>query len=171
MTITRTRPSTTGTTIVRRALLALTLAGVLATAFELASERHWNGVEQLIPWFALAVLAVALVLACLRNGTAQLLARFSAVLVMCASIYGVIDHAAANHHAGPLDQRYADSWATMSATEQWWAAVTKSVGPAPTLAPGILAQTALLLMLAGLLRGGPAVDSSPSRVGLPSSHA
>lgn len=152
MTITRTRPSATGTTFVRRALLALTLAGILATAFELASERHWNGFEQLIPWIALAVLAVALGLACLRSGTAQLLARAAAVLVMCASIYGVIDHATVNHHSGPLDQRYADTWATMPATEQWWAAVTKSVGPAPTLAPGILAQTALLLVLAGLLQ-------------------
>jgi hypothetical protein len=36
---------------------------ILATAFELAIERHWNNLEQLIPWLALAVLAVATVLA------------------------------------------------------------------------------------------------------------
>ncbi len=153
MTVTRDRPPAAGTTVVRRALLALTMAGILATTFELASERHWNGVEQLIPWVALGVLAIALVLACLRNGTAQLLARTLAVLVMCASLYGVFDHATANHHSGPLDQRYADTWDAIPATEQWWLAITKTVGPAPTLAPGILAQTALMLVLAGLLHG------------------
>ncbi|WP_231743569.1 hypothetical protein [Mycobacterium sp. GA-2829] len=155
MTLTRTRPSVTPSTVVRRALLILTLAGICATAFELASERHWNDVEQLIPWIALAVLLVALVLACLRGRPAHVAARGLAVLVMGASIYGVLDHAAANHNAGPLDQRYADTWDSLAATEQWWLAATKAVGPAPTLAPGILAQTALLLILASLLRAGP----------------
>ena len=27
-----------------------------ATAFELASERHWNGLEQYVPWLALLLL-------------------------------------------------------------------------------------------------------------------
>lgn len=150
MTVTGvTAPPTT--TWVRRALLLLTAAGILATAFELASERHWKGLEQFIPWLALAVLTAALVLACVASRPAQVLARVLAGLVMCASLYGVIDHAAVNHHAGPLDQRYADTWESMPVTEQWWLAVTRSVGPAPTLAPGVLAQTALLLVLAGLL--------------------
>lgn len=153
MTLTRTRPTDApSTTVVRRALLILTLAGILATAFELASERHWNGVEQLIPWIALAALAVGLVLACLRSGHAHVAARVLAVLVMGASIYGVLDHTAVNHNAGALDQRYADTWDSLPAAEQWWYAFTKTVGPAPTLAPGILAQTALLLVLASVLR-------------------
>ncbi|KUI24835.1 hypothetical protein AU196_14990 [Mycobacterium sp. IS-1742] len=148
----------------RRALLGLTLAGILATAFELASERHWNGLEQFIPWFALTVLTVALVLACLRSGPAHLLARALAVLVVCASIYGVVDHVAVNHNSGPLDQRYAETWEAMPVTEQWWLAITKAVGPAPTLAPGILAQTALLLLLASLLRVRRPEDSEAGRV-------
>ena len=41
--------------LVRLSLVALTFIGILATAFELATERHWNGIEQLIPWIALTV--------------------------------------------------------------------------------------------------------------------
>lgn len=152
MTVTETRSPLAVTTWVRRGLLALTAVGIAATAFELASERHWKEFEQLIPWFALAVLTAALVLACTASRPAHLVARVLAVLVMCASLYGVIDHAAANHNSGPLDQRYADSWDSMPVSQQWWYAVTKTVGPAPTLAPGTLAQTALLLILASALR-------------------
>lgn len=141
------------TTWVRRALLALTAAGIVTTTFELASERHWNGFEQLIPWVASAVLTVAFILACTARRAAHLLARALALLVMGASLYGVVDHAAVNHHSGPLDQRYADSWGSMPVPQQWWYAVTKTVGPAPILAPGVLAQSALLLILAGVLRG------------------
>ncbi|KUI32633.1 hypothetical protein [Mycobacterium sp. GA-2829] len=141
---------------VRRSLLAVTAAGIVATAFELASERHWNGFEQLIPWAAAAVLTVAVGLACTRRRAAHLLARTLALMVMGASLYGVLDHAAVNHHSGPLDQRYADSWDAMSETQQWWYAVTKMVGPAPVLAPGILAQTAFLLILASALRANDA---------------
>jgi hypothetical protein len=150
------------TTWVRRALLALTAAGIFTTAFELASERHWKGFEQFIPWFALAVLTIAFLLVCTGSRPAHLLARTLAVLVMCASLYGVMDHAAVNHNSGPLDQRYADSWESMPMVEQWWYAVTKTVGPAPTLAPGILAQTALLLMLASVLRAPGAEDGEAS---------
>ena len=41
---------TDAATLVRQGLVALTAIGIFATAFELATERHWNGVEQLIPW-------------------------------------------------------------------------------------------------------------------------
>ena len=39
-------PGTPITLLVRRGLVALTVVSILATAFELAAERHWNGVEQ-----------------------------------------------------------------------------------------------------------------------------
>lgn len=139
-------------TFVRRSLLALTLIGILATAFELTTEHHWNGLEQLIPWFALAVLAIAVVLTVLPTRGAQVLARVLALVVLGASVYGVLDHITVNYNSGPLDHRFAESWESMSATQQWWYASTKEVGPSPPLAPGILAQTALLLLLAGFLR-------------------
>ncbi len=139
-------------TFVRRSLLALTLIGIAATAFELTTEHHWNGLEQLIPWFALALLVVAVVLTVLPSRSAQMLAGVLALVVLGASVYGVLDHIAVNHNSGPLDQRFADTWDSLSAPQQWWYASTKQVGPSPPLAPGILAQTALLLLLAGFLR-------------------
>jgi hypothetical protein len=36
----------------------------------------------------------------------------------------------------------------MSVLDQWWTAVTSGVGPAPTLAPGALAEISLALILA-----------------------
>lgn len=139
-------------TFVHRSLLALTLIGILATAFELTTERHWNGLEQLIPWFALALLVVAVVLTVLPSRGAQMLAGMLALVVLGASVYGVIDHIAVNYSSGPLDQHFAETWESLSAPQRWWYASTKQVGPSPPLAPGILAQTALLLLLAGFLR-------------------
>lgn len=137
-----------GAPLVRRGLLALTAIGILGTAFELATERHWHGLEQLIPWAALVVLAVATVLAALPGDRGATAARVLALVVLVASIYGVVTHVLANFHAGVLDQRYAETWNGLPVLQQWWHAVTRTVGPAPTLAPGMLGQAALLLLLA-----------------------
>jgi hypothetical protein len=136
--------------LVRTGLIALTVVGILAAAFELAIERHWNGLEQLIPWLALAVLAAATVLVLIPGGRGVTAARVLALLVLGASIYGVVDHILVNYNSGPLDQNFADTWDTLRLVEQGWYAVTKTVGPAPTLAPGVLGQSALLLLLATL---------------------
>jgi hypothetical protein len=141
-------PATTGRGLVWRGLVALTAVGILATAFELYSVHHWNGVEQLVPWVALAVLAVATALVVAPGGSGAVAARVLALLVLAASVYGVVDHALVNFGSGPLDQRFADSWDALPLLTRVWYAVTTEVGPAPTLAPGVLGQTALLLVLA-----------------------
>jgi hypothetical protein len=138
--------------LVRRGLVALTVIGILAAAFELAADRHWNGLEQLIPWAALGVLAVATALALVPGGRGVTSARVLALLVLGASIYGVVDHMLVNFDSGALDQRYADTWDALPLVERWWYAATKTVGPTPTLAPGVLGQSALLLLLATLGR-------------------
>jgi hypothetical protein len=150
-------------TFARRSLLALTLIGMLATAFELATESHWNDFQQLIPWFTLAVLAITLVLTTMRRRGAQLLARILILVVLGASMYGVYDHVSANYNAGPLDYRYADTWDSLSSSQRLWYAATKQVGPSPPLAPGVLAQTALLLLIAGFLRKPPTVTGPDAR--------
>jgi hypothetical protein len=137
--------------LVRRALVALTAIGILATAFELATVQHWHDFEQLIPWGALLVLAVATVLVLLPGRWATTAAWMLALLVLCASIYGVIDHTLVNYESGVLDQRFADTWETLPSTQRWWYAITKTVGPSPTLAPGILGQSAVMLFLASLI--------------------
>ena len=147
-----------GALFVRRALIALTVIGILGTAFELATERHWNDLEQLIPWAALLVLAAATVLVVLPDGRGVTAGRVLAVLVLAASVYGVITHVLVNLDAGVLDHRYAETWDSLPLLQRWWYAVTKTVGPAPTLAPGMLGQAALLLLLATV--AGPAPRST-----------
>ncbi|GAA0906804.1 hypothetical protein [Pseudonocardia zijingensis] len=138
--------------LVRRGLIALTGIGVLATAFELAAERHWGHIEQLVPWLALAVIAVAIGLLLLPDGRGTTAARVLAVLVLGAALYGVIEHVLVNAGAGRFDPHYGDVWQSLPLLERGWYAVTKTVGSAPTLAPGVLAQIALLLLLATVCR-------------------
>ena len=151
MTERRTPQATDTSVLVRRGLIVLTVISILATAFELASERHWNTVEQLIPWVALVVLAMATGLVLLRGRRAILAARVLALLVLGVSIYGVIEHTLVNYSSGALDQRFALTWEALPWALRWWYASTKTVGPAPTLAPGVLGQSALLLLLASLV--------------------
>ncbi|MFB9207327.1 hypothetical protein ACIBIZ_49545 [Nonomuraea spiralis] len=136
---------------VRLGLFALVALGILGAALELAFERHWQTWQQFIPWVALLALAAALVLLALDASRLTLkTVRGIALVVLLASAYGVYAHIAANHDMGAFDPRYADTWETLSPLTQWWYALTKSVGPAPPLAPGMLAQSALLLLLTSL---------------------
>jgi hypothetical protein len=134
--------------LVRRVLVALTAIRIAAAAFELYSKRHWNGLEQLVPWVALAVLAVATVLVLLPGGGGRTAARVLALLVLAASAYGVVDHVLVKYGSAVLDQRYADTWDSLPALTRWWYAASNRWAPAPTLAPGVLGQTAALLLLA-----------------------
>jgi hypothetical protein len=134
--------------LIRGGLIALTLIGIGAAAFELYSEQHWNSPIQLIPWGALGALLLAALLALVPGGRGALPARILAVLVLGASLYGVVQHVLTNLAAGPLDARVGDTWAGLPLVEQIWLAASKQVGSAPTLAPGVLGQTALVLLLA-----------------------
>jgi hypothetical protein len=139
--------------IVRRGLLALVLISIMGAALELAAERHWQTLEQLLPWGALALLTLALaMLAIDRPQGAVTTVRVLALAVLLVAAFGVYAHVSANYDAGLLDQRYADTWDALSPLTRWWYAVSKSVGAAPPLAPGMLAQSALLLLLATLTR-------------------
>jgi hypothetical protein len=136
--------------LLRGGLSALTALGIVGTAFELATLQHWNGAMQLVPWAALAVLTAALARHAgpsdrpPRTG----LVRALALLVLATSLFGVLEHALVNYDAGALDQRFADTWDALSPWLRWWYAITRTVGPAPTLAPGMLGQAAATLLLA-----------------------
>ena len=82
------------------------------------------------------------------GGRGALPARILAVLVLGASLYGVVQHVLTNLAAGPFDPALGATWAGLPIYEQVWLAATKQVGSAPTLAPGVLGQTALVLLLA-----------------------
>lgn len=125
---------------------ALSLAGAVA---ELAMERHWDGFIQLIPWFAVGAVALSIVLVLAAPSRQTiLLARVLALVVAVATLFGVYEHIEENHKAGALDFRYANTWESMSSASQWWKAATKTVGPAPVLAPGVLVEAALCVVAA-----------------------
>lgn len=138
-------------TFFRRVLLAFAALLVAATGVELAMERHWNTFVQQIPWGGVGLMLIAIGLASFRPRRPSLIAaRALSVAIIALSLYGIFEHVQANYDAGPLDFRYANSWATMSEAGRWLRAATKSVGPAPVLAPGILAQAALCVIAATL---------------------
>lgn len=142
-------------TLLRRALLVLAAAGAVGTAVELAMLRHWTSPVQLIPWVALVVLAAA-VAALVRPARPSTLraVRVAAIAVTVAALIGVVEHVLANHEAGPLDFRYASTWARLSPARRWWLSATGGVGPSPSLAPLVLVQSAVCLWLATI--GHPA---------------
>ncbi|ACZ91658.1 hypothetical protein [Streptosporangium roseum] len=151
----------------RRGLIGLTVLSILGTAFELATERHWQTWEQCLPWGALVLLAAGVVLPALHDSPRVIMAvRWLASAVLLVALFGVYVHVAANHEAGFLDQGNAGTWETLPALSRWWYALTKSVGPTPPLAPGMLAQTAFLLLLATLARrtSGRSGPSAPAVV-------
>ncbi|MBV8992643.1 MAG: hypothetical protein JO287_02825 [Pseudonocardiales bacterium] len=133
--------------LLRASLTALTALGIVGTAFVLATLKHWNGAMQLVPWAALVVLAGALAVHAGRPRCTYLV-RTLAMLVLVTSLFGVLEHALVNYDSGPLDQRFADTWEMLSPWLRWWYAITRTVGPAPTLAPGMLGQAAATLLLA-----------------------
>lgn len=137
--------------VLRRILLGFALVTAAGTLAELALERHWDGLPQRIPWAVAVLVGAAALAVAFRPGAATIgAARFVAVIAIAGSALGIYKHIEENHDAGVLDYRYATTWESLSAASQWWKAATKTVGPAPVLAPGILAQSALLLVAATL---------------------
>jgi hypothetical protein len=147
---------------IRIALLLLVSLSVVATAFELATERHWNGLVQLIPWVGIAVLVLATGVLAIGGARSVVVARVLAVLVLAASVYGVVQHVVVNYEFGALDAVYGQGWESLPVPQRWWYALTKTVGPSPPLAPGVLGQAALLLLLATMIPARPAGRTQPS---------
>ncbi|MGW0483479.1 hypothetical protein [Nonomuraea sp. NPDC003214] len=156
-------PARTGPGALRLALLGLVAIGIGGAAFELAAERHWGSPVQLIPWAALLLLGTALALLAGRDSPRVLtVVRVLAAVVLLASLYGVFTHVSVNHGMGAFDP----AWGSLSPLTQWWYAFTKSVGNAPPLAPGMLAQSALLLLIISTIRrhrGQPAPEGRRAR--------
>jgi hypothetical protein len=142
--------------LLRRGLLGLAALSVLAIAFELAAERHWNNAVQLIPWAVLVVLVGAIGLATSSRPGLIMAARVLAGLALAASAFGIYEHVADNYQVGELDAVYSDSWAHRSVADRVYLAFTKTVGASPPVAPGAIGQAGLLVLLATIGRGRPA---------------
>ncbi len=148
---TTTRAAPTAPASLRGWLLVLGGAGLVGTAAELASLRHWTSTTQLYAWVALVPLVAALGALLLRPRAASTrAARVLLAVVVGFAIYGVLTHVQANLDAGVLDFRYAERWSTMSTGQRWWAAASGEVGPSPVLAPAIYVQAAACFWLASM---------------------
>jgi hypothetical protein len=132
-----------------RSLFALSMLSVLATLFELASLRHWEG-TQFIPWLLAGAVLVGLGLT--AAGTARTLVRAICAVSVVGSLFGVWEHVQSNFESGPLDRRLGPTWDSMSTIEKGWKAFTQTVGPSPALAPMALALSGVLLALASWCR-------------------
>lgn len=136
-------------TFLRRAMLALAAAGIVATLVELATLRHWTTTTQLIPWMVLGVMAIGVIVVALGVSPRVIrVVRAIAVLTVLSGLYGLFIHMQANYDAAILDYRYTDRWPNMSLLSKLWAAGTGQVGPAPVMAPAVLSQIAICLTLA-----------------------
>lgn len=151
-------------TILRRAMLGLAAAGIVATVVELATLRHWTTTLQLIPWFVLGVLAVGVLIVAL-GGSRQMIhvVRFIALAAAIGGLYGLYVHVKANYDAAILDYHYTDRWPTMSLTSKLWAAGSGQVGPSPVMAPAVLTQIGFCLGLATFRH--PKLVSARARAG------
>lgn len=144
-------PGEEGVAPFRRYLVGLSTLSCLATAIELASERHWGRTVRLIPWVSIGVLLIGIVLFVSHPSSRVLkVVRGLAIAVSLSGLVGIYEHVAGNQNAGYLDFRYAERWPTMSFWARWWTALSKTVGPAPTLAPAALIFAATLLFVATL---------------------
>lgn len=140
--------------LMRAGVVGLALVGILGAAAELATARHWAQPLQFVPWVALAVLLLALVLLAVGRRRSVGAVRTLAGLVLLTSMFGVYVHVAANHAIGAATR---PDWAQLTATTQWWLAASKTVGETPPLAAGVLGYAAALVLLAtvGLRRRVP----------------
>lgn len=138
--------------LLRTGVLVLAAAATIGAAYELAVERHWGGGTRNVAWVAGAVLAVAVCLATTTSPRLVLATRVLAVLVLGMSLFGIAMHVLENTHSGHLGPLYGLEYKQLPRLERLWLGLTKTVGKAPPLAPGLLGQSALLVLLGTLGR-------------------
>lgn len=140
----------------RLGLLGLSAFSIVGLALELVFLRHWGSALEASVWPVLLVLVIGWVtIARGRSARAIVAARWLAAATVVVAVIGVGVHVWANLQAAPLDREFAATWSTLPPAQQLFLAVTGGVGPAPTLAPGALAEIALTLALSTV--GHPAL--------------
>lgn len=152
MTTTMQRLRSTDTaSLLRLGLIGLALLGIAGTAIERIFLEHWDGVTQQIVWPALLMRCLALLLIAWRPTPAMVwTARVLALAVLAVAGPGTRFHFEEDLNAGFLDRTYGDTWDRRTTIDQAWLAVTGQVAPAPTLAPGTLAEISLAILLASV---------------------
>lgn len=140
----------------RLGLLGLAAFSIVGLGLELVFLRHWGSTLEAIVWPVLLGLVLGWI-AIVRGRSRRTIiaARWLAAVTVAAAVIGIGVHVWANLEAAPLDREFAATWPTLPVAQQLFLAVTGGVGPAPTLAPGALAEIALTLALSTV--GHPAL--------------
>ena len=139
----------TENSVIRRSVIVVAALAIAGLAAELLIERHWGTLVRYVPWLALGALAWAVYRLWRGPSPRQIhAARAIAVAAIGAAGLGIALHINENYTAGPLDRTYSLIWDSMSEPQRWWAAFSKSLGPAPTFAPAALALIGLLVLVA-----------------------
>jgi hypothetical protein len=140
--------------LLRLGLYVLAGATLAGTVLELLFLQHWGGRQTLV-WIGVIGIASSLALQIIRPARMRVLAaRWLAIAVFAVAGLGLWFHLDENLSAGALDRQYADTWDSRPAVEQLWLAATGSVGPAPPMAPAVLAEMGFALFLASLRHPG-----------------
>lgn len=143
------RPEDSDSSALRRSVILVAAFAIAGLAAELVIERHWGTPVRFVPWIALVALGWC-VWRLWRGPTAREVraARIIAAASSVAAFVGIALHVTENYKAGPLDETYSLIWGSMNELERWWAAFSKSLGPAPTFAPAALILVSLLVIVA-----------------------
>ena len=131
-------------------LALLASATAVGGLVELAMLRHWNSATQLVPWVALVAVAVVGLLTA-RGGPTRV-AQVTGGVALLAGTIGVLVHLVTNLEFGGRLAQYAATWDTMPLLERLWLVVNGAVVQAPTLAPGMVALSGVILIVSVLDR-------------------
>ena len=127
------------TIALRRFALVLAGLGVVGTVPELLLLHHYNGKDQLIPFFTLGLSGIALIVVVIRQTASTIRAlQVVMILTILSSGIGVLEHLKANaRNAGTLQngERFPTSINAI---------ISGFDGFAQLLAPGVLVQVGLL---------------------------
>jgi hypothetical protein len=135
---------------IRTVLALLASATAVGGLIELAMLRHWGEATQLVPWVALVAVAVVGVLTA-RGGSTRLAQATGAAAAVAGAI-GVVIHLSENLDYGEDLAQYAQTWETTPFLERLWLVLNGTVVEAPTLAPGMVALSGVILVIAVLDR-------------------
>ena len=134
-----------------RLVLALLASGTAVGGLvELAMLRHWDETIQILPWIVLVVVAVVGVLTA-RGGSTRV-AQATGLAALLTGGIGVFYHLTENLDYGEDLAQYAQTWETLPFLERLWLVLNGTVTYAPTLAPGMVALSGVILFIAVLDR-------------------
>ncbi|KAB7744065.1 hypothetical protein GA707_11435 [Nostocoides sp. F2B08] len=135
---------------IRLVLALLASATAVGGLVELAMLRHWDAPIQLLPWMVLVVVAVVGVLTA-RGGSTRL-AQATGLAALLTGGIGVLVHLLENLDYGDDLAQYAQTWEAMPFLERLWLVLNGTVTYAPTLAPGMVALSGVILFISVLDR-------------------